>query len=116
MVEDICPLPGAGQNRPFPLLPPFPTCRSCKSSSCGEACNQKASFVLHKPALDQNLAENLTNLVENLKKFAPSGTCGTRFLPLCIQSNKKITKETNFIILSWGMKAVLPGCLPGCFH
>ena len=41
--EDICPCPGAGQNRPFPLLPPNPTWRSCKSSSWGDAYNQKAS-------------------------------------------------------------------------
>ena len=35
MVEDACPLTGAGQNHPFPLLPPCPTWRSCKSSTCG---------------------------------------------------------------------------------
>ena len=25
MIEDVCPLPGTGQNRPFPLLPTCPT-------------------------------------------------------------------------------------------
>ena len=50
-VEDVCPLPGAGQNRPLPLLlpqhvqieddlydgGPCPTWRSGKNYSCGEA-------------------------------------------------------------------------------
>ena len=59
MVKDVCPLPGAGQNRSIPVfLPlhtqivddllnggPCPTWRSCKSSSCGEACHTQASFV-----------------------------------------------------------------------
>ena len=50
---DVCPLLGAGQNRPLPLLlpphvqieddllsgGPCPTWRSGKNSSCGEACH-----------------------------------------------------------------------------
>ena len=32
MVEDICPLPGTGQNRPSPLFPPCPTWRKKKKT------------------------------------------------------------------------------------
>ena len=45
MEENICPLPGVGKNRPFSLLPPCHTWKGCKSSPCGDACNQKASYV-----------------------------------------------------------------------
>ena len=59
MVEDVFPLPKAGQNHPFPRLLPPPlhieddllngdpilTQRSCKCSSCGEVCHIKASCV-----------------------------------------------------------------------
>ena len=45
MVEYVRPFPGAGKKHTFPLLPPCPPWRSCKSSFCGEAWNQKASCV-----------------------------------------------------------------------
>ena len=39
MLEDVCPLSGAGQNHIFPSPPPLcPTWRRCKSSFCGDAC------------------------------------------------------------------------------
>ena len=58
-IEDVCPLPGAGQNNPLPLLllphvqieddllnsRPCPTWRSGKNSSCGEACHTQAYCV-----------------------------------------------------------------------
>ena len=58
-VEDFCPLPGAGQNNPLPLLlpphvqieddllngGPCPTWRSGKNSSCGEAYHRQAYCV-----------------------------------------------------------------------
>ena len=52
VIEDVCPLPGVGQNCPLALLlphpvqikddllvgGPYPTWISCKTSSCAEAC------------------------------------------------------------------------------
>ena len=57
MAKDVCPLPGASQNRPLPLLlspqnqieddllngGTCPTWRSWKSSFCGKACPTQAS-------------------------------------------------------------------------
>ena len=72
MVEDVCPLSGTGQNRPYPLLPPCPTWRSCKCSSSGEACRQKflvsvdADFGLELLATtitDKHMATVLPNCV-----------------------------------------------------
>ena len=59
MVEDVYPIPGAGQDRPLPLLlpphvqiedyllngGPCPAWISCKSSSCGEVCYTQALCV-----------------------------------------------------------------------
>ena len=59
-LEDVYPLPGAGQNRPLPLLhhpyvqieddllngSPCPTWRSGKISSCGQTCHTQAYCVL----------------------------------------------------------------------
>ena len=77
MVHNFCPFPGAGQNRPFLLLHPWPIWRRCISSSCGEACNQKASCVCWGCCWSWTSCQNLCRQTHG---FVPSNCALVRHL------------------------------------